>query len=1081
MSELNEALINAISAEIKIKRPKATSDEIIDYSKTVIDIFEKITGEIMRLEDVSKEVVDFCLKMSEKSTNFSVTKESIINSVDAVILSINKLIDGLRSLNKGFNSISMPTNVILKELNKNKISNRPDINEYEMKTINKAAHPYLTKIMKQIGKNLYDTIITYIIKGPSLTDFNIFKGVSELIKESLIDSFNIHFRKDKNEYAKVYKASPPDNTLDELFMSSKEEDYRIAKVYKASPPDNTLDKLFMSSKEEDYRIIDYSKTVIDIFEKITDGIMRLEDVSKEVVDFCLKMSEKSTNFSVTKESIINSIDAVILSINKLIDGLGSLNKGFNSISMPTNVILKELNKNKISNNISKFQSINIGNLFDIIKGSINTSKNFIKIIFNNISSFVNNIINTITNPFKKIGSIIMAPFSYIDSLIKSPFKDLISIKDKIVNKYNQTKDFLTGSLSSGPNKRSTEEDYRIAGITSRSISENLVLRRSAVGVAVFWLYKKIVQSRTRLINGNSGDSGWLDNLADTYLVGNAIKNLLKGRVLKLAMSAATLIYGTGLIGAGSLIAYLLGKSRINALERRGETPESILGVKKATRFQKAIVYGSEAIAGDVGKGSFKERTFNAIKNAGWGGSIGALIGGGLGALTGPAGIVAGAMLGSKLGIAIGASTGFAGGKDLANGINALSNLSKTIKKLFTASPAYADELNNKKTFESTKKVTENLSSYSGAVIKSTDNIKEFNKKISETNKKVLPSFWDSLKEFFFGFIGKINIFKSTKTNENSSSFFESIKSFFKSKDNNNTSQLDNNGLIKVDPVDLFIKESISKNTGKTKPLVDPDSLKDSINIRDRFMSVVRSVISNPYALAAIEATGARETAWKRSRMTSDWDDLGERSGGIMSWRGPRLEALRAFAKKHNLSLESPETHALYFLHEQRGILNDLNSVKTPEDAARIMANAWRFAGYKGGPELYARIKLTKEYAKKYTDLNSDVVKSSVIKPDTSNKKTNSINITETTKKIQENNRSRVINQQEMSIKIAEQLSNLNQNINKSISISENQKQNNRSDSNNIKVASDIHNVPKYIMEMVFGLHQGSENGRLGIV
>jgi len=893
MSELNEALINAISAEIKIKRPKATSDEIIDYSKTVIDIFEKITGEIMRLEDVSKEVVDFCLKMSEKSTNFSVTKESIINSVDAVILSINKLIDGLRSLNKGFNSISMPTNVILKELNKNKISNRPDINEYEMKTINKAAHPYLTKIMKQIGKNLYDTIITYIIKGPSLTDFNIFKGVSELIKESLIDSFNIHFRKDKNEYAKVYKASPPDNTLDELFMSSKEEDYRIAKVYKASPPDNTLDKLFMSSKEE---------------------------------------------------------------------------------------------------------------------------------------------------------------------------------------------------------------DYRIAGITSRSISENLVLRRSAVGVAVFWLYKKIVQSRTRLINGISGDSGWLDNLADTYLVGNAIKNLLKGRVLKLAMSAATLIYGTGLIGAGSLIAYLLGKSRINALERRGETPESILGVKKATRFQKAIVYGSEAIAGDVGKGSFKERTFNAIKNAGWGGSIGALIGGGLGALTGPAGIVAGAMLGSKLGIAIGASTGFAGGKDLANGINALSNLSKTIKKLFTASPAYADELNNKKTFESTKKVTENLSSYSGAVIKSTDNIKEFNKKISETNKKVLPSFWDSLKEFFFGFIGKINIFKSTKTNENSSSFFELIKSFFKSKDNNNTSQLDNNGLIKVDPkdndnisqldnnglikvdpVDLFIKESISKNTGKTKPLVDPDSLKDSINIRDRFMSVVRSVISNPYALAAIEATGARETAWKRSRMTSDWDDLGERSGGIMSWRGPRLEALRAFAKKHNLSLESPETHALYFLHEQRGILNDLNSVKTPEDAARIMANAWRFAGYKGGPELYARIKLTKEYAKKYTDLNSDVVKSSVIKPDTSNKKTNSINITETTKKIQENNRSRVINQQEMSIKIAEQLSNLNQNINKSISISENQKQNNRSDSNNIKVASDIHNVPKYIMEMVFGLHQGSENGRLGIV
>ena len=671
----------------------------------------------------------------------------------------------------------------------------------------------------------------------------------------------------------------------------------------------------------------------------------------------------------------------------------------------------------------------------------------------------------------------MAPFSYIDSLIKSPFKDLISIKDKIVNKYNQTKDFLTGSLASGPNKKSTEEDYRIAGIASRSISENLVLRRSAVGVAVFWLYKKIVQSRTNLINGISGDSGWLDKLADTYLVGSGIKNILKGkgiknilkgRVLKLPMSAATLIYGTGLIGAGSLIAYLLGKSRINALERRNETPESILGIKKATRFQKAIVYGSEAVAGNVGKGSFKERIFNAIKNIGWVGSIGALIGGGLGALSGGPGIVPGAMFGSKLGIAIGASTGFAGGKDLAKGINALFNLPKIIKKLFTANPAYADELNNKKTFESSKKVTENLSSYSEAVIKSTDNIKEFNKKISETNKKVLPSFWDSLKEFFFGFISKITVFKSTKTNEKSSSFFESIKNFFKSNDSNSK-------------VDSFIKEFISKNTGKTKPLVDPNPLKDSINIRNRFMGVVGNVISNPYALAAIEATGARETAWKRSRMTSDWDDLGERSGGIMSWRGPRLRALRAFAKKNNLSLESPETHALYFLHEQRGILNKLNSAKTPEEAARIMAKAWRFVGYKGGPELYARIKLTNEYAKKYTDLKSDVIKPSVIKPNTSNKKTNSINITETTKKIQENNKSRVINQQEMSNKIAEQLSNLNQNINKSISILENQKQNNRSDSNNIKVASDIHNVPKYIMEMVFGLHQGSENSRLGIV
>lgn len=36
-----------------------------------------------------------------------------------------------------------------------------------------------------------------------------------------IDGFNIHFHKDERGYAKVFKASPPNNTLNELFVTSK--------------------------------------------------------------------------------------------------------------------------------------------------------------------------------------------------------------------------------------------------------------------------------------------------------------------------------------------------------------------------------------------------------------------------------------------------------------------------------------------------------------------------------------------------------------------------------------------------------------------------------------------------------------------------------------------------------------------------------------------------------------------------------------------------------------------------------------------------------------------------------------------
>lgn len=803
-------------------------------------------------------------------------------------------------------------------------------------------------------------------------------------------------------------------------------------------------------------IIDSSQKVVDIFEKINGGIMQLEDVTKEIIDFCLKMAEKSNDLVSAKKSIVDSIDVILLSIDKLLKGLESLDRGFNGVSMPANTVIKDMNQNKISSSNFKSSKNIIDSLFDIVKKSVNVTKNFVKTVFGNISSFISNVFKTITNPFKKIGSMLIAPFKFLDNLIKSPFKAISGLKDKISDKIGAARDAIPfTALSGGPAKRDREDDYKIAGITSRALSENLVLKRSAAGVAVFWLYKKMAHGGAGSTKGVSGDGGWLDTLADAYLVGEGINKLLKGRVLKWALNVVKnpWFYGTALIAAGAATAYFLGKSRINAMEKRGETPESILGVKKATGYQKTVVRGSEAVAGNVGKGTFKERAMNAVKNAGWGGSIGALIGGGLGAFAGPGGVAAGAMLGAKLGIAIGASTGFAGGKDLAKGINAAS---EGVKGLVTASKAEAATMET-----------------------ATNNINSFNKSLKEGTEKALPSFWDSLKEFFFG---KSKTPKPQGASPGSGGGHPVQTQTGSPKTATEVQQVNmgKSGVvdpksigknIPVDVVSAFISKQISEGHGKKETKRGITKNEDVNNIRDEFMGTIKNKVTNPYALAAIEATVQRESAWKRKSMTGDWDDLGEKSGGLMSWRGDRLKGLRAFAQKNKLSLDSAETQAMYFMHEQKKNLNDLNAAKSPEDAARMMANLWRFKDYKGGTELNARIAKTKEYVGKYTPTVAKV------------EEPPKIDVTASALKAQEVKKASLTSQNDLTSQMVEHLSNLGKQMAKSVSIQEDQKTatDKTDNSSQVKVASNPNEIPKYIMEMIFGMNSGGENNSLGIL
>ncbi|NOV17884.1 hypothetical protein E5S70_17685 [Ensifer adhaerens] len=129
-----------------------------------------------------------------------------------------------------------------------------------------------------------------------------------------------------------------------------------------------------------------------------------------------------------------------------------------------------------------------------------------------------------------------------------------------------------------------------------------------------------------------------------------------------------------------------------------------------------------------------------------------------------------------------------------------------------------------------------------------------------------------------------------------------------------------------------------------------------------FIETVRAGgLTNPNALAAVAAYGDAESGWSPENAARTWSDPSQSgqpgtSGGILSWRGDRYSRLAAGGDL------SPEAQARYFLQEDPQLIAALNQAKSPEEAASLMANAWKFAGYdKPGGEAGRRSALARNY------------------------------------------------------------------------------------------------------------------------
>jgi hypothetical protein len=164
--------------------------------------------------------------------------------------------------------------------------------------------------------------------------------------------------------------------------------------------------------------------------------------------------------------------------------------------------------------------------------------------------------------------------------------------------------------------------------------------------------------------------------------------------------------------------------------------------------------------------------------------------------------------------------------------------------------------------------------------------------------------------------------------------------------------------------------ALSPTSAVPAPSAGSASLGTPNDIQKQFISTAQQGgLTNPYGLAALAATGRAESSFDPSKVNAAWPDPSQSgqagtAGGILSWRNERLANLRNFAQAQgeDPSNISPATQAKFFLQEDPTLITRLNAAKSPQEAASLMAGAWKFRGYdQPGGEAARRQAMTQNF------------------------------------------------------------------------------------------------------------------------
>ena len=140
---------------------------------------------------------------------------------------------------------------------------------------------------------------------------------------------------------------------------------------------------------------------------------------------------------------------------------------------------------------------------------------------------------------------------------------------------------------------------------------------------------------------------------------------------------------------------------------------------------------------------------------------------------------------------------------------------------------------------------------------------------------------------------------------------------------------------------------------------------NSAEVQSRFVDALKQGgLTNPVGLGAVAAYGQHESGYSPDKIAGSWSDPSESgqagtSGGLLSWREGRLRNMQAATAG---AKDPVAAQAGFFLNESPELTAALQNAKTPEEANRLMAEAWKFAGYnRPGGENAARLATTRSF------------------------------------------------------------------------------------------------------------------------
>jgi len=290
-------------------------------------------------------------------------------------------------------------------------------------------------------------------------------------------------------------------------------------------PDPNLVKIIeeqieiLRPNESTENVSELSEKVIAIFEKIDGSAMKLADATESIIKTCLELIKQNKEIiDDIEKSISTTFDSIVKSMDKVAEKISTLDRTKVGSEGNINRVITEKNltmsmPSKIYTNISASFMKLIDGIKSNIKGGFTGFFKFISDGFKHI----------IVNPFKAIGSF------FTNLLASNPIKALSQFKDNLQNKWKSMRDTLSGNLVAGPAKRSIEQDYSTAGVSSRPLSWDVVGNKTAVGVAVNWLYRQLSKKPGEKTKESEG-GGFIQDTLETVLgtsIGRSLPGMMK--------------------------------------------------------------------------------------------------------------------------------------------------------------------------------------------------------------------------------------------------------------------------------------------------------------------------------------------------------------------------------------------------------------------------------------------------------------------------------------------------------------------------------------------------------------------------